>query len=86
MGIRSPDLLHAMGNVEVQCRQSIARDGPCGSMPHGPRPERTTRPWSKKILNYAGSHDNKPLRRNGTPLSMQPVAITVHSKQGNALY
>ena len=37
---RTADLLHAMGNADVQYRQMLARDDPCGSMPHGPRPER----------------------------------------------
>jgi len=33
-GVRTPDLLHAMENADVQYRQKIARDHPCGSMPH----------------------------------------------------
>ncbi len=32
MGIRTPDLLHAMGNADVHCRYLTARDSLCHSM------------------------------------------------------
>ena len=48
-----------MGNADVQYRQMLARDDPCGSMPHGPA-QNDGRITVKKILNYAGSHDHKP--------------------------
>ena len=40
MGIRTPDLLHAMGNVQVQLPSDASKRRPVPLNPHGPRPER----------------------------------------------
>jgi hypothetical protein len=50
---RAVDLLLTMWNADVQYRQMMARDGPCGSMPHGPRPE------------WRSSHGQKTLKLTG---------------------
>jgi hypothetical protein len=52
-GIRTPDLLHAMGNADVQYRQMLARDDPRGQMPHGPRPQRRS-DHGQRILKLCG--------------------------------
>ena len=43
MGIRTPDLLHAMGNAEVQCPQIISAGDLFGSTPHESRLRMTVR-------------------------------------------
>ena len=50
---RTADLLHAMENADVQHRQMLSSDDPCGSIPHGPRPERRS-DHGQEILKLGG--------------------------------
>src|ERR1700733_15399917 len=81
---RTADLLHAMGNADVQYRQMLARDDPCDSTLHGPRPERRS-DHGQKDLETMRDHmiTCRPLHgpRNGR----NAAVITASNKQGERL-
>ena len=69
---RTADLLHAMGNADVQYRQMLAIDDPCGSMPHGPRPERRSDHGQKDLETM---RDHMITSRSAPRTLMYKVAV-----------